>query len=561
MSNKIDIEIAGDDLSILRAWQRQFQAVDKLDAKMDKLTRSSKRASMQTKGGFDSALGSFSKFAGAVTGVGGALSAASLAARQVLVEFRNIKDLQKTDADKQVEFENSLVQTIRNAGDFFGADEIKKRVLDLSTDAGVRPVITSEVLSSTLSARGATNQAQAEEAFAGTKAAINFAPELNAADASVLAGASVDIAKKTGYTPEESVGLAQNVASLAHVSEMKDIAQNVAPAMNALIDFGNSAQEAGSLISAITQGTQDFTGASSRTAAIQLAKQLKERGIGSDTAEGIQMLQQDPKLRKKFLEGGSFNGKQFPGASFEQGAYTTMHNLMNAQSDLAKSFSEGIKLVGGRAEAQEKYDSTVAKVKTVTRTSRMERELQAMSDVANIKDVQGGEGATARKVLEESLKAANFSDARQKTLMLDFETKSHAGTKNPTMVAEQILEKEIGKRLATTQMIDVGDFAGGGLREMPRKVTEADKATAAALRPFEMLLEKFIKEAQPKPAAAPQQAPQALQGQAGDVDLLQAMNTLTEAIRQAAIKNGVPLVPERTPPRKLAVEKLNRGER
>ncbi|MEQ8854167.1 hypothetical protein [Gimesia sp.] len=33
------------------------------------------------------------------------------------------------------------------------------------------------MLSSTLSARGATNKAQAEEAFAGTRAAINFAPE------------------------------------------------------------------------------------------------------------------------------------------------------------------------------------------------------------------------------------------------------------------------------------------------------------------------------------------------------------------------------------------------
>ena len=89
-------------------------------------------------------------------------------------------------------------------------------------------------------------------------------------------------------------------------------------------------------------------------------KQIRDRGIGGSTAEGIQLLQEDPKLRKKFLEGGTFNGKSFPKASFEGKADPTVRDLLDKNSFIAKSFKDGIDLIGGAADAQKTYNSIIA---------------------------------------------------------------------------------------------------------------------------------------------------------------------------------------------------------
>lgn len=540
----VNIKIVGDDASTLAMWKRQQAENQKLQDRLDRLGKTGKRAGNEVKSGFDGALGTFGKFAGAVTGVGGAVAGVSLAANQLFTEFRRIKELQQTDADKQVEFEGSLVNAVRNAGGFFTGEEIKKTILNLGDDTGVSPALIADVVSSTLSARGANTKAQAQEAIAGTKAALNFAPELDSESASILAGASVDLSKKTGFSPQESIGLAQNVGSLAHVSKPRDIAQNVIPGLNALIDFKNSAQESGSLIAAITQGTQDFTGASSRTSAIQLAKQIEDRGIGSNTAEGIQILQNDEKLRKKFLEGGTFNGKTFPKASFEAAAGPTIKNLLDANTDLAKSFKAGIGQIGGRKEAAQTYDSTVAEVKSVTQTSRLQRRVDAASDTANINDVQGGQAAGARYALSKALDSANFSDLRKKVLLGEFESRSGVGKSEPFVVAESILEREREALLKTTERIEAGfKAAGDGLFtrsvEVPRKVTKEDKQSARELGAIEMILEDML--AEQKKAAAVQQR------QADE-----NKQVIQDVVKEVAKSNNSPqpaaTMPERNPP-------------
>lgn len=492
--NRVEIQIVGDDAEMLRAWQRQRKETDKLAAKLDKVGRAGKRSGRQVKSGFDSALGTFGKFAGAITGIGGAVGGVALAANQLYAEFRRIKELQQTDASKQIEFEKSLVNAIRNAGDFFTGKEIKATTLKLSGETGVSPKIIADVISSTLSKRGATNKEQALEAISGTKAALKFAPELDAEGAAILAGSSVNISKKTGYSPQEAIGLAQNVSALASITSPELIAKNVTPALNALLEFKNTPQQAGSLIAAITQGSEDSTGERSRTAAIQLAKQIEERGIGGSTAEGLRMIQQDPELRKRFFEGGEFNGKKFPGASVEATAYTTVKQLANANSDLAKSYIAGIDQVGGQKEARERYEKTVSQVRSVTPTSRQAREAAAAADIANIKDEVGGRAANARNTLNKALDAANYSDYRRKMLLGRFEFGSSAGQEEPEKIALEIIKRE-RKRLEST--VDMSGNGGlGSIVPLERKVSKEDRFSADQLRNFEEILSKEAKEFQ-----------------------------------------------------------------
>lgn len=553
--NSVEIKITGDDKDVLSMWQRQLAEVSKQQQKLAGLGAAGKRSARQVKTGFDSAFGTLAKFTTAITGIGGVVGGISLAARQLFVEFQRIKELQQTDADKQVEFEQSLVQAVRNAGGLFQGQEVKQIALDLEKETGVAPAKIADAISSALSARGPTNREEAQQAIDATSAALRYAPELSAEDSAFLAGAGIDVSKRYGFNPEQSLGFLQNVGSLARITNLSDLAQNVAPAVNNLSQFGNNPQEAGSLVSAVTQGVGDFSGRMSGTAVIQLAKQLRDRGIGNSTAEGIQILQDDPKLRQKFFEGGTFNGENFPKASFEAKADPTIRDLLDKNSFIAKSYQEGIDKIGGAAEAQATYNNLIAENEKITRTSRLRRQVQAASDTANIQDEIGGLAASTREALDKAFDNANYTDVQKKILIGKFEAETFGGQNNPLESARAILQAEQQRLLATEQTISAGVGAPGV--KVPDQITEQERFSADQLGRIEKILDSMLQEQrraqQPQPAAPQQQQ----QGPPSDiVDALVKQNSIIERLFG---QNANPVVPARKPPFKLAAERLNRG--
>lgn len=559
--NSVEIKIGGDDADLLRAWQRQIKALDKLDSKMNRLGRSGGKSAQKVKGGFDSALGTLGKFAGAITGIGGVVGGISLAARQLFVEFQRIKELQQTDASRQIEFEQSLVQAVRNAAGLFTGQEVKQIALDLEKETGVSPTKIAKAISSALSARGATNREQAQEAIDATSSALSYAPELSADEAAFVAGAGIDISKRFGFTPDQALGFMQNIGGLSRTTDLQKLAKNVVPAVNNLAQYGNTGQEAGSLVTALTQGIGDDTGEMTGTAAVRLAQQIKDRGIGSSTAEGISILQNDPELRKRFFEGGKFDGKKFSGASFEGKAAPTVENLLNKDTFIAKSYIEGIAKIGGAAEAQATFDSTIAENRSITRTSRFQRQAQAAGEAANIQDQAGADAAIARNALAEAFDNASFSDVRKKALLGQFEAESLAGQKQPFEVAQGILRREQDRLLATEKTIQAatGETFGGFQNVTVKdEVTEEEKTAAGVLKRIEDIFSSFIQE-QKQLQRQPQPAAPAQQPQAPPSDVIDALVRQNSILEQIFGQVNLPLVPDRRPPFRIPAERLNRG--
>ncbi len=498
--NQVNISVITTDKTTDKVLNRLERGIDKNEAKLAKLGRTGNRAGKQVKSGFDSSLATFGKFAGAITGVGSAVGGVALAANQARIEIQRFKDLNQTDADKQVVFQDAISQAIRNANGLFGAEELKNIVLGLEEDTGVAPAKIADTVSSAISARGATNKKQAQDAIAGTRSALIFAPELNADESARLAGSGIDISKKTGFSSDESIGFVQNVGSLARVEGVKDLAQNVAPAVNGLLEFNNTAQEAGSLIAALTQGTKDFTGAMSRTASINLAKQIEKRGIGGSTTEGIKLLQEDPQLRKRFLEGGRFNGKKFPAASIEANAFTSVRSLLTPDTDVSRAFSEGTAKIGGQKEAKQTFDFIVSEIKKVTPTSTLRRESKAASDAAGIKDVEGGRSAEVRNLVSRAFDDANFSSIRKQAnlLKLDGSLIRFHGQQDPRAAGIGILEEERQRLLSTSNIVSAG-VGAPGVDLKNGTVTKEERASADALeRQIEILLKSLLEDAKNK---------------------------------------------------------------
>ena len=577
--SSVEIKYTSDDRDHMKSLHNQQSEILKNQRALLRMGDAGGKSYRKVKTGADSALDSAVKFAGALTGVGSVVGGISVAARQLLVEFNRIKELQQSDADKQVTFENSLVKAIRNAGGFYSGQEVKDIALDLAGETGTSPTKIAESLSSAFSARGATNKEQAEEAVRSTAAALRYAPDLSHEDTADLAGAGIDLSKRFGFTPEESLGFLKNVGSLARVVDPKVLSDQVAPAINNLADFGNTGQEAGSLVAALTQGSTDKNAARSATAAIQLAAQLRERGIGDSTTEGIDILANDPKLRKKFLEGGSFNGKTFPGASFEKKQLIAIEQLLQPGSVTRTAFKEGIGQIGGKKEAREAYDTSIAENASVTRTSRFRRQSEAAAEASGIKDEVGSLAAETRNALGRAFDEANLTDFWKKRLLGEFEARSIAGTEDPLKVGEQILEKEQKRLLSTEQAVSGGVGAPGVM--VGRQVSDQDRQSAEALRSQEIIFEGLIKEqkkapvppaavrAAPAPPQNQQPVPQNQQpGQAGQERLVKAMednarateesNRLKKEEQRSQSKQPQVRPPERRPPWKPASSVLDR---
>lgn len=125
-----------------------------------------------------------------------------------------------------------------------------------------------------------------------------------------MAGAALDIEKRTGMKPEQSIGYLAKGAQQARVTEFGQYTKNIAPAIMNLMAMGLTIEEAFELTSSATQESTDKTGASSGTGSLQFAEQIYEStanaGMAKDASftERRNFLLKDPKgiaIRKEML--------------------------------------------------------------------------------------------------------------------------------------------------------------------------------------------------------------------------------------------------------------------
>lgn len=497
--NQVNISVSTTDKNTENVLNRIERSVDKLENKFAKVGRAGQRAGRKTKSGFDSALATFGKFSGAIANVGGLVGGVAIAANKVRVQLDHIERLNQKDDDTQVTFEDALAAAFKNSSGLFEPEELKNIVLGVEGKTGVSPTKIAAALSSAFSAKGPKTKEQGQEAIEATIAALRFSPKIPTSETADLTGAGIDLSKRFGFSPEESLGFLQNVGGQARVVEPAMLANNVTPAIANLANFGNTAQEAGALVAAVTQGSTDKKAASTGTAVIALASQLRKRGIGENTAEGIDILANDPEQRKRFLEGGKFNGKKFPAASFEKGSEVAIQQLFQEGSVTRDAFKEGVRVIGGNKEAQKTFEMMIKAAKILTPASGLRRESEAAAEVAHIRDAEGGRRAGARKLLENAFDAANLSSIKKSDLVTgvgsEFQVRTEGLDQDPLKVAESILERE-RKKLLSEKQLAPGNLLDPFRVLFPnqREVSDKDKLAAEALRKQEKIIERQISQ-------------------------------------------------------------------
>ena len=254
------------------------------------------------------------KFGGVLGGLGTKIAgaAAGFASMGTVItfikaEYDALLERQGKSADANISLAAEQESLLMNLG---GADaqQVAGDIKTLSKQSGVKEENVTRAVNEAMAARGDLGVDAVVKAVGSVSKIRKFAPSEMAG----LAAATIDTQKQTGLGTDESLGFLLQMQGQARTKNLKGLAENFTPAVGGVMNFGADRQTAGAMLAALSHGMGDTTGAMTATSAIQLSKQLREFTGGKDIGESITQLQKDPEMRKKFLEGSSFEAKALP---------------------------------------------------------------------------------------------------------------------------------------------------------------------------------------------------------------------------------------------------------
>ena len=275
-----------------------------------------------------------------------------------------------------------------NAAGVFG------RLRELSKGKGIDETKLTQALSETLGAR-------ADMSMASVFGAVESAAKLKTVDTSkipVIASATLDVQKQTGMGTDEALGFLGQMQAQSRVKNMASLAENLTPGIGGVMNFGADRQTAAAILTSLSHGLGDTTGATSKTAGINLAKQLREfGGAGSNIAETIATIQSDEGVRANFFgkrdEGGF-------GATFEAAALPAVESLLSGGTQ-ARQFANARAAFAQdpRAALQAQIDARAAA--PAIRIAETDLVMANATNQMQVGDTAGATSSVARNRLKE----------------------------------------------------------------------------------------------------------------------------------------------------------------
>jgi hypothetical protein len=424
MSQNVEVIMTADTRQLLAEFDKDMKKIDQVIAKSKELgtevEKSGKKMGDGVRSGADSAIAGVKNLLGAFGGIVTVAGGITAIASQLRAEYDNLVERQKTAADRQID----LAAAQRGAIFALGSDpKMTPAMLDqslkgISKRTGVSEKQVTLAATDALSARG---DRSAADALNAVEAAITLAPD-DQQSATLFSGTALDFGKAFGADPKQALGFLLSIGQNSRVTNMGRLARNVAPGITGLTKFGDSAQQSGALMAAMTQGMVDFEGAVSRTTAIALAQQLETfMPEGKSTFERIQALQADPAKAAAFMKD----------ASFERQAFPVVRELLagGADSPMRKAYAGALGSVLTPQAAGGLYDSTIGDINAlpVQQNARLNRLLQSSTERIQTEDIIGAQGSISREGLKSILKAVGTSALSQSLSLGEFEVASGGG--------------------------------------------------------------------------------------------------------------------------------------
>lgn len=496
-SNKAEIQWSSDDAAVVRTMQKMERNLDTLARKMDNVEKSSKKAADATSTGMEAAGVKVRDFVTGFAGVGTVMSAALASAQLLKAEWEAFKNRQQSAADANINLAAPMAELSRASGGLYSARELESAVANIASDAGAKQARVASLWEQAVSAKGPTTKAEMESLGDLVKAALQFAPTTDDQTLALMVGGAADLQRSQGLSAEQAIGFFEMAGNVGRVSKIQQQATNMIPGINSLTQFGASRAEAAALFGTLTRETGDFTGASSRTAALMLAKQIEDRGMGT-LMEGITAMQQDPELRDRFLKGGKFGGQDFAKASFEAAYFPTVRALLTGGSPQAATLATSIGEVGNEADAQAAFQESVDRTNQLgsVQAARLQNLYEAGVDSLFIGNLRGAKSAVNREGLANLLSASGVDQIDQAvtTRFIDALGKGY--------VTQEAVSAQLRRRAETMSYEGpmsrtVGDGFGSFTETYTRTASDQDKLIAEIFVTVAEKLDQMVKNTDP----------------------------------------------------------------
>lgn len=507
-----------DDSQMIKELLKQQSIIVRTKQKLGEMTKAAKKGGDDMGSSFGRATGELKNLAGAITGIGSVTAGMMAVVRQVQTEIENIKSREKDAASAQLDAAKAQRSALFNFSPDASLDRktFRERIALISSETGASEAGLYQAASTALSFKGAgLSNAEALQAVA-------VAARIEPGDPGAITTISQGILaqqKRTGGTAFQIAGFQQAVKQISPVASNQEFAQNVAPAIANLKDFGDDAKAAGALLATLGQGGGDPTGQVSATAAVDFARQLELAmpKVAGGTIGRLKYLQTPAgaKIRKRLLgamDVESEQAKGTPGLHGRAKMFSTMRGLVSGadtdQSRLLEQNLAALPELGSESSAVLRGLIDAVNSETLQRTAALQRTVKSGAERIKLGDTAGGRRSISREGLGELMKAGGSSALEQSFESLKFE---HGDVAPIDSVVTQ-LEKMAGHKMAGNvptpgQRIEFGPNAG-------RLETEAFPERAAyqqaqLLREIaDQLKQMNQREAAPKPVKVVNPPPQ-----------------------------------------------------
>jgi hypothetical protein len=304
----------------------------------------------------------------------------------IKAEYDALLERQGKSKDANINLAAEQEMLINNLGGASGAD-VAKQISELSVESNIKEANVTKAVNEAMAARGDSSVGDVVKAVGSAAKISKFAPE----QLSGLAAATLDTQHQTGLGTDESLGFLLQMQGQSRTKGLKELAQNVTPAVGGVMKLGADRQTAGAVLASLSHGMGDSTGAMAGTSGIQLAKQLREFSGGQDMGKAIAALQQDPEQRKKFLAGASFEAKALP----------AVEGLLSGRGQVAKDYAASrVKLAGNPLDALQQSIDERKSFGTIG-VAELDQAMGNKSDQIKINDKQGAVSSIVRDRLKE----------------------------------------------------------------------------------------------------------------------------------------------------------------
>lgn len=462
MTQTVKLTQSIDDREVLRAFQKQNDALDQIVNKLNRVGRAGQDAGKQSGDAFSAGAQKLQNYAAGVGTITLAWNAVKFAIQQAIKEQEIFEKRQENRRAATLTAAEAVRRTRVNfaSDNTLNDDQLEGEIARVAKQTRTSIPVVAAALGSAFSAKGALSNRDAVNAV---EQSLRILPgDLDSATA--LSGRTLDIQKASGVTdPKQILGFLKNVALSSRTTDIRAVGQSGVPAITSLLSRGDSVEQAGELFATFTSLLNDEEGSKTSTLVTNLGNKLagfvpKTRGSdkrgsfavpqnqidafeqATSTTARIEALQQNAELRRAFLGSTTFEAAgQAPVERLLASEPTALAELRQAQKNIAPlnaqqaaTFEAEIaRLEGGRFQP----------IATAEQQSQANLERFATSGFVN------QQSGAARKILEDTIKqfrlsdSIGFTDLDENAVRTAFLQRQKNG-ESPARAAENILEIE-----------------------------------------------------------------------------------------------------------------------